>query len=123
MKTIKSHLTAELAKRDERLAALEWRPVSVNPTREDADGNRNVIGWNGFNACFQHVDWKFGSNVTHWLRVSPPPAPTPEEIERREFEEMIAACVPGGQSCDPQSVADNLRAWKAARAAKEGKSV
>ena len=35
---------------------------------------------------------------------TPPPAPT-------DVERMIRECVPGGQSCDPQQVADALRSW------------
>lgn len=36
-----------------------------------------------------------------------------------DVEAMLVACVPGGSSCDPQPVADDIREWFAARAASQ----
>ena len=67
---------------------LQWRPVSVKPTREDADLNSNVIATNGTQfAKFNFADFSHMSgHWTHWIAFSPPPTPTPEEVERERFE-------------------------------------
>lgn len=55
---------------------------------------------------------------------SPPPAnrvwpgdKVVEFVPAFDIEQMILDCVPGGSICDPQQVADNLRAWVARRMA------
>ncbi len=89
-----ANLRAENAKQAERLAALEWRPVSVKPTREDADKHGFVeVLWLGDDQTncidlYAVSMWPWGNdNVTHWRTVSPPPAPTAAETERAEFEQ------------------------------------
>lgn len=34
-----------------------------------------------------------------------------------DVEQMLKDCVPGGSSCDPQAIADEIRAWFARRSA------
>ena len=115
-------LRAELAKRDERLAALEWRPVSVKPTREDADEGGKVIWTNG--TSYLEIDWNdidgMHPSWKWWRPFSPPPAPSPEEIERREFEAYYAEADPRTPQ-NPFEKEAAWKAWQAARAGKEGK--
>lgn len=40
---------------------------------------------------------------------------TPYPPSSFDQEEMLAACVPGGDIADPQTIADNIRHWFAAR--------
>jgi len=111
-------LRAELAKRDERLAKLEGRPVSVRPTREDGDSRGNVCAvLHTGELCIQAISHPFSDAVCAWWPFSPPPAPSPEEIERREFEAWW--------NSSDNFAASKPVAWHAwqARAAKEGKSV
>jgi len=51
------------------------------------------------------------------LAASPPllPPSEPSDIER-----MIAECIPGGNLCDPQIVADAIRAYARQHAARKG---
>ena len=37
--------------------------------------------------------------------------------EPLDVEQMLKDCVPGGSSCDPQAIADEIRAWFARRSA------
>lgn len=49
-------------------------------------------------------------------RLATPPAPE-QPKPAGDVEALIAACVPGGSICDPQAVADNIRAYMAAQPA------
>lgn len=45
-------------------------------------------------------------------------AAVPRESEGRDaarIDQMLAECLPGGDSCDPQQVADSVRAWFAGK--------
>ncbi|WP_438452124.1 hypothetical protein, partial [Listeria monocytogenes] len=39
---------------------------------------------------------------------------------RIDVEAMLRACVPGGNICDPQRIADSIREWFNERGAREG---
>lgn len=34
-----------------------------------------------------------------------------KEEQRFDIDAMLAACIPGGDTCDPQEVADAIREW------------
>jgi hypothetical protein len=68
-------------------------------------------------------DFTWGLPVTPRLvlEVANDLAPTPsaqEEVVRLpiDVQAMLETCVPGGNICDPQSVADSIRAWFVERA-------
>jgi hypothetical protein len=100
---------AKLATAEARLAQLEWRPVSVKPTREDGDekgriavtgGSRLFVApWNGL------PDGTLG-----WLPFMPPPQPTAEDKERADFEEWWKT-QPGDFNCGPERFA--FLGWQA----------
>jgi hypothetical protein len=107
-------LTAELAKH-------QWRPVSVLPTKADADveGHVFVCSADGRIRGMHRIEWPFSTGVTHWRPFVPPPAPSAEDLERAEFEKWW--------SCQPSWVHENntkdavFMGWQAARAGKEAK--
>lgn len=90
---------AELAKANAELERMQWRPVSVKPTRGDADEGgfvtvlradklTAIVQWdaNGFNPDF---DWRQISQAlryTKWRAAALPPSPSAEEVERKRFE-------------------------------------
>lgn len=108
---------------ESRLAALTPRPVSVKPTREDADTNGDVILFDPSAGDFTYAEWdsKFPATITHWLpgklaRFAPELMPKPEDKERAEFE---TAWEQGLKSVtkDPKSYA--FEVWQTARKLKE----
>jgi len=65
-----------------RLAQLEWRPVSVKPTKEDADpfGNVQVCGiTNGIlqSHGLHSINYPFRDRDTHWRPAALPEIPNP----------------------------------------------
>ena len=118
-------LRAELAKCDELIERYKPRPVSVQPTKADADHNGRVllIGPGGVSTQALHTDWRVHSSWTYWLPCSVDAyglAPSPEEIERREFKEWWTKESENVEyPISHQVIAE--KAWQAARAGKEGK--
>jgi hypothetical protein len=119
-----SKLQAKLATAEKRLGGLEWRPVSVKPTQEDADGDGlmiQVLFTNGYTQQ-QLFDSAFSSGATHWRACCPPPAPTAEEVSRAEFEDTFPN-MPKERTPSGMYAKDKFQAmwesWQAARAAKE----
>jgi hypothetical protein len=55
--------------------------------------------------------------------LSASPAAALEKPDSEVAEALIAACVPGGDTCDPQRVADAIREWFAAAPAEHAKGV
>ena len=47
---------------------------------------------------------------THWMPLPVPPSAPPLDIES-----MLAECVPGGSTCDPKVIADNIRNYFATK--------
>lgn len=101
-----------LAIRDERLEAaqarleqLEWRPVSVKPTKEDA-----LFGWvqitDGFRTIMGQISNKWDSSWTHWR---PSTSPIKTNTERSEFQTWWKT---NGVSGFPEEAAFDL--WKSA---------
>lgn len=130
-------LRAELAKRDELIKRYKPRPVSVQPTKTDADHHGCVllIGPGGVSTQALYTNWDVHSSWTHWLPCSVEAyglSPTPEEIERREFEAAWLKKWPvfgggpferiGSGQYYHHNVEEAWQMWQA-RAAKEGKSV
>lgn len=90
--------TAELAnakhwnaKQAEEIARLSWRPVSVKPTKEDADadgiveiiekgGKRRLIRWEVVGASSQDSCWR---------PFSPPPAPTIQDEMEAAYQASL----------------------------------
>ena len=111
----------ELKRDVERVTAerdrLSWRPVSVKPTKEDADLRGYVEGFFG-DQKLTHVgidSWPWTNpNLTYWRPFCPPPAHTPEEAERERFEKWWNSSENFSAS---KPVAWHV--WQAARAAKE----
>lgn len=102
----KADLEAKLYAAQYRLAQLEWRPVSVKPTKEDAD----EYGWI---QVFKH-DSQLGihqyhnlNNVAYWQPFAPPPK---INTDRVEFEKWWK-----GYSFDTSEYNTAFAAWKAAR--------
>ena len=116
---------AECEKVDAQLATvtaerdrLQWKPVSVKPTKGDADSRGCITVTNGHYSWQQQWATGIGKAVKGWRPFSPPPAPTPEDAERERFEvwykEYKAVKSPKGIAFD---------VWQAARAVKEGEVV
>lgn len=128
-------LTAELAAAEKRLAELQWRPISVKPTREDADEGgfvivlradklTSLVQWdaNGFHPDF---DWRQTSQAlryTKWRPAALTPAPKAKELERADFENtfpnMPKERTPSGMYANDKFQA-MWESWQAARASKE----
>ena len=85
-------LRAENSKQAERLAALDWRPVSVKPTGDDTDieGYVFVCEASGKSRGIHRIDCPFHDGVTHWFPFPKLPAPTKEESRRAKFEQLCA---------------------------------
>ncbi len=106
----------EIARLAARVAELEWRPVSVRPTVNDADslGYLYVHEKSGVQCrCFWHA--VNTNHHTHW-RSSPPPAPTTEETERAKFEAWWNTY--GAEHQLPKAGAFKL--WQVIHSSKEG---
>lgn len=83
-----NELKTKLADVEKRVAELDWRSVSVKPTKEDGDADGYVRVTNGkteWGAPFDDLTWN--GECTHWMPFIPLPVPTPEEKSRAEFEE------------------------------------
>lgn len=94
----------------ERLAQLEWRPVSVKPTKEDADsdGSVCVLDEAGELSIWRY-DFNFGRRVTHWRPASPPPQQVDAEFESwYKTNAIMLTC----------SKDEALKIWKSARESK-----
>lgn len=110
-------LRVELAKRDERLAQLEWRPVSVQPTKEDACDSNLLVVTDGSNITMWMLEtWHLlPKHLTHWRAAA---LPVVKDEERERFNAWYEA-----RCADPSQHKTQLReamydAWQAAR--KEG---
>ena len=121
------HLVTELQSKlntaEARLKQLEWRPVSMKPTKEDADAWGRIPVTRLGEVLYQYINnWdQLPSNVTHWRPFAPP---TPSDTDRVEFEKWALQ----GQCCEFDLIWDEVRetytspesqiawnAWKAAR--------
>lgn len=104
----RNELQSKLTAAQARLEQLEWRPVSVKPTKEDADIHGHVL------ICRKDGDTGFGSiyvawtpEVTHWR---PAALPTIPDQSRVEFEKWWKS---NGVSGFLEEAAFDL--WNAAR--------
>lgn len=80
-------LQAKLAATEKRVAELEWRPVSLEPRREDADKDGCVVVLTAsLSLGFMRWDTVFRSNTRYWRPAALPKQPTPEEQSRAEFQ-------------------------------------
>lgn len=100
-----------------RLAQLEWRPVSVKPTKEDADpfGNVQVCGiTNGIlqSHGLHSINYPFKDRNTHWRPAALPTIPDPS---REEFERFFQE---RGDGYMPKTQDALFDLWKAARRTK-----
>lgn len=86
-----------------QLVPKGWVVVPEEPTPEMLKAGVNLM----LNSVRQE---EIAAGYQAMLAASHPP-PT------EDVEQMILDCVPGGSICDPQQVADNLRAWVARRMA------
>jgi hypothetical protein len=123
---------SKLAAAEKRLAELEWRSMSVKPTRDDGDVNGNVeaITPEGRIMLRMFSSWPWDLNhttaykVTHWRPFALPKRPTAEEIERAEFEaafpNLLKALTPSGMYASKKSQA-MWESWQA-RASEEVKA-
>ena len=110
--------TEEIDRLRAELAKHQWRPVSVKPTKEDADVDGYVMDYcKSGNLCKQSVVGVLGSVVISWMPCPKTPTPTAEETERAGFEKWW--------SCQPSWVHENntkhavFMGWQAARAGKK----
>ncbi|CAN7640006.1 hypothetical protein [Paraburkholderia terricola] len=84
--------------------------------RSEADRHMTSIAWRD-PAISEHA-----LNLRKWANeIDSRRAPTPSAQEEAvrlpvDVQAMLEACVPGGNICDPQSVADSIRAWLAEQA-------
>lgn len=120
-------LAAQLAAVTAELERMQWRPVSVKPTRGDADEGgfvtvlradklTAIVQWDA--SCFNpDFDWRQISQAlryTKWRAAALPPSPSAEKVERKRFEKWYqdykAIKSPKGLAFD---------AWQAACASKE----
>ena len=112
----------QMEEKEARLAKLEWRYRSIEPTAADGDkeGLVEILFEDGrANHAMWHVVKRKG--YPFWRPVSSPPAPSPEEVERREFEEWYSArCADSSQHKTALREA-MFDSWQAARAGKEGR--
>ena len=122
-------LAAKLAATETRLGELEWRPVSVKPTLEDADANGNIsILLNDGSLSYMAWNCEPCSAIKFWRPAAISQASTTEEIERADFEEwaqdkpQFALNRVTGDFAEyfSSTTQGAWIAWKA-RAAKEGK--
>lgn len=122
---------AEYAEVKADLERLQWRPVSMAPTAEDADatGNVETITPEGRMMLRKFSSWPWAAHeVTHWRPFCPPPAPTPEEAEQERFEKWaLKNCkelTPLGDhdGANYKDIGSQVafQIWQAARAVKEG---
>lgn len=126
-------LIVEHSKLQAELERLRWRPVSVKPTREDADTadritvlckngkmQRVPLDAMGFRPDFDWSKSDDGEQFMFWRPTCPPPAPTAEEKERAEFEKWFK------ETTEKEGFSKNFgqiafEAWKAALASIEVK--
>lgn len=94
----------------ESLAKLEWRPVSVKPTKEDADSDGYVCAFDtDGELSIWHYNEIFGRRFTHWRPASPPPQQVDAAFESWWGENpSILTC----------SKDEAFKIWKSAREAK-----
>lgn len=100
-----------------QLAAHSWVPVAERrPTREDADAEGYIEGFNGKTRFWMPWNGDF-TQVSHWRAANLPkmPRPSKEESERREFEAAWDK-LPDSIGT-PKEFA--FKIWQAARAGKE----
>lgn len=101
---LQSKLTAAQA----RLDQLEWRPVSVKPTKEDANKFDYLEATDGEHIYhFKYTNFPIRPSWTHWRPFAPPTIP---DQSRVEFENWWKS---NGVSGFPEATAFDL--WKAAR--------
>lgn len=78
-------LQTKLTAAEKRVAELEWRPVSVKPTREDADASGYVVAI--IEGHYSMEQWDdVGRPFNYWRPAALPKQTTPEEKSRAEFE-------------------------------------
>lgn len=80
-------LNETIQKLEGRLAELEWRPISVKPTREDADCEGRVITTCGKRIWYNEYD-SLSSAASHWR---PAALPAVVDKERVAFEKTLNA--------------------------------
>jgi hypothetical protein len=122
-----NELENKLAAAEKRLALLEWRPVSVKPTREDADDSGNVemlrITESGKARRWLNQWGHIGLESGNFWRPFYSPAPSAEEVERNRFEDtfpnMRKERTPSGRYVNDK-FQGMWESWRAARSAKEG---
>jgi len=110
-------LQSKITAAQERLAQLEWRPVSVMPTKEDADpfGNVQVCGITDNNLQshgLHNIHYPFKDRDTHWR---PAALPTILDPSREEFERFFQE---RGDGYMPKTQDALFDLWKAARRTK-----
>lgn len=119
----------KLAAAEKRLSELEWRPVSMKPTREDADINGCVMTYcKRGHFCTQNVGGALVTETIGWLPFPKPLAPTADEVSRAEFEAWAVKrdySIRIGTEKDRYADTSTDRAWtvwQAYRASKEVKA-
>lgn len=100
-----------------RLAQLEWRPVSVIPTKEDANSFGYLEATDGIHTChFKYQNYPIASSWTHWRPAALPESPDPIVAEfTKWWEDQMDDPLPVGS-------ATALRIWKAAKKANKGQA-
>ncbi len=74
--------------------------------------------WDGCTYASPGEDIDIGTAIrTAWKRLS---GSSTQADARIDVEAMLRACVPGGNICDPQRIADSIREWFNERGAREG---
>ncbi len=122
----RDQLRAELARL--RAAPGGWIKLSERkPTKEDADEDGYVMTCTRYGVRdLNEVEIVVEDDCpcTHWQRLPAPPAQkkTATQLQaEQEAEAIIGFSVPGGDLCDPQIVADNIREYFARHARGQGK--
>jgi len=97
----------------------KWKLVPVEPTV--AMVNAGTWMEYGESSCaMQRADEDSVREVWAAMLAAAPAAPSAEsEAVAVDIERLIADCVPGGDWCDPQAVADAIRAWNGWHSSKE----
>ncbi|HIE4193444.1 MULTISPECIES: hypothetical protein [Burkholderia] len=74
--------------------------------------------WDGCTYASPGEDIDIGTAIrTAWKRLT---GSSTQADARIDVEAMLRACVPGGNICDPQRIADSIREWFNERGAREG---
>lgn len=104
-------LQTKLAAAEKRVAELEWRQVSVKPTREDADASGYVVAI--IEGHYSMEQWDdVGRPFNYWRPAALPKQTTPEEKSRAEFE---AWWWKENEPSPDSSKAEAWKGWQAAR--------